>query len=359
MRATLAIYKKDLRETVRDWKTLVLMIVLPTCFFPATILGFIRFIELQSRENATYRVRVVADRTTWDMYCGLVHKWFIGTDLSRDLDNALIAVGPLMSLDSSGMRKDSIPENLRTDRDVFVGWLRSLALQARQDLSRAELQQAVASFDKLSNPARNEILDFWALVAIQGLGLVEWVDLNTAYHGKQTSTPEVGGSADFSVPPEVRRGLDTGKIDAFMASSIDLSLLLANESSCADISVAYNGSRARSHDALVRIREVIEKAGPAITRMRLERYASGKAISDPVVLRNEINTITTSEGIFRIVCQMVPFIILLFTLLGALFSVSVGVGEKEHNTLEAIVVSPIPREALPAENTCSFLLYRT
>src|SRR5690606_26670049 len=85
MKPVAAIYRKELTDTLRDRKTLIFMLLVPTLLIPLLMFGLARLLTTMTKAEQTRPVVIVADGQSHRAYEAMVHQWFLGTEMGRGL----------------------------------------------------------------------------------------------------------------------------------------------------------------------------------------------------------------------------------------------------------------------------------
>jgi sodium transport system permease protein len=108
----------------------------------------------------------------------------------------------------------------------------------------------------------------------------------------------------------------------------------------------YDETRARSRQALGRARRVIAALDRELLHARLAAENLSPQFARPTVVKEASVATRRQVGSF-ILAQALPLLVVLMVLLGAFYpAIDLTAGEKERGTLEALLVTPIPRFAL-------------
>lgn len=360
-RGIATIFAKELVDTLRDRKTLLFMLLIPTLATPLLMGGVTRFMIGFKLRQEVQAVRVAATPEVRAAYEGLVHRWFLDTQTAKGLQ---LASSPMLKvqLASSPMfqvllkpewrdQLKEIPADLMTSPGSFAAWCRGIADKARAGLDNPEILEdegpEALDLRKLPQALRKEAIDFYQ-VAIKGLGLVEWVDLR--------ELPEPATPIDIKALPEPLRGQpDVGKIAAAVRGKqiagalllpAGVSSLAKNEGESLTTSFVYDATLDLSREARGRVRDVMTVLGRSIVDQRLQARGLPSAFARPLELgESEADDLATKSDVaMTVIGGMLPFLIIFFAFLGGMYpAIDLGAGEKERNTLETLILAPTSR----------------
>lgn len=335
------IYRKELLDTLRDRRTLVFMILLPTVMMPLLILGITRVAISIQKEQALRPVVIAAtpaDRAAWEQ---LVHAWFVNTEMARGIRTARSPwLRPIIRPERLE-ELDRLPANLLDDPAVFAEWTRTLASQARSGIET----DATPAADATAAVQNEAALDFYR-VAIKALGLVEFVDPD------ELPTPSPQQRADpipeaLASLPGIERlswALDTGRIHGSLTVTGTLDDVLARPEAFVEVTLVHDSTAGLSGEAANRIREATGTISRATTGVRLTQRGLPTDFVRPVRWRADGNLAPMGRQVLQHVGGLLPYLVLVFTFMGAFYAaVDLGAGEKERQTLETLLLTPCSR----------------
>lgn len=351
LRGIATIFAKELIDTLRDRRTLLFMLLIPTLATPLLMGGVTRFmIGFQQRQQVK-AVRIAATPEARAAYEGLVHRWFLGTATAKGLE---LAGSPMFQALLKPEQRDklgAIPPDLMTSPDAFAAWCREIAGKARAGLDNPDLQEAegpeAQDLRKLPKALRRETIEF-SQVAIRGLGLVDWVDL--------ASLPEPAARINAEALPETLRdrpgiakiaaAIRGKEIEGVLLLPEGAGALAKHEGESLTASFIYDATLDLSREARGRVRDAAKVLGRSIVEQRLEAHGLPPALIRPLELEEpEADDLATrSDVAMTIIGGMLPFLIIFFAFLGGMYpAIDLGAGEKERNTLETLILAPTSR----------------
>ena len=352
------IYRKELLDTLRDRKTLVFMLLLPTVMMPALLFVGMEVALGIVKRNATQEVIIAADAQTREHYREMAHTHFRKSKIGGALKVARSPLVDVMVRD--GLARDllnQVPKDVFETPESYAEWARQLGSQAGEALEEASLEDVreLEGLDMSSLPqsARSagdfedlsrDIFDFYR-VTVRGLGLVEFVDpaeLDPLPKYQQEELPEA------LVDMENGRGVYTAirekKIHGYLSLPQGPRALEGKESGQLEGAFFHDSTIPLSSEANSRVGTVLNRAGESIVSGRLEEKGLSRSFLHPVKLKSGTNLASTSKIALAQIGGMLPYLIVVFAFLGGIYpSIDLGAGEKERGTLETLLLSPVSR----------------
>jgi sodium transport system permease protein len=354
----LAVYRKEFLDTIRDRKTLIFMLLLPTIITPALMLGFAKLSLSMAQKNAVETVTVVASQETQEYYKSLAHQYFLESKTGKFL-NALrspiaqYVMPRRISLDIAR----NIPKAVFEDPNRFHLWTKQIAenygdpmggfleLESQfEDLKSDQFTETMMDTNQLKGWTV-DTLSFYHLF-ISSLGLVQFVEpnsLTTSY------TPE-----DLEDMPEKMKSFEKGesiyaalkekKIDAFLYIPSDPLTLRHKPLDQMEVSLYYDSTIPMSHEARSRLRNLFSTAGHQIVLDRLADQGYTENFTTPVRYAENTNLVSKSQIAMFALGGILPYLVITFAFLGGMYpAIDLGAGEKERQTLETLLLAPISR----------------
>ena len=171
-------------------------------------------------------------------------------------------------------------------------------------------------------------------------GLPEYFDLPTrARRLRLTPVGEEAGAL-----------LDTKEIDLILVVPPGFSAAL-ERGERPTLETQYRQNDERSRLAGQRLLEVLSRWRVTLREVRLRRHGLTTQTIDTFEIRDpereKSNEKRASEGLFNLLLQIFPFLLVMWSLAGALYpAVDVCAGEKERGTMETLLISPAGREEI-------------
>jgi sodium transport system permease protein len=101
-----------------------------------------------------------------------------------------------------------------------------------------------------------------------------------------------------------------------------------------------------ARQALGRLHPILENWKRELKRVRLARQGLPESFDEPFVLQSP-KTTASSENLFDLLVRIFPFMLVMWSLAGALYpAVDLCAGEKERGTMETLLISPAGREEI-------------
>ena len=327
---------KELRDVLRDRRTLIFMLLLPIVVMPLIMIGMSKLMMSQHRAKEERELTIAATPAAQTMITALASQW------QSDNAWAIRALMARIGFESAAGLKD----------------MARLSAKA-QDLRRKSEKQAgtdaatLASWKALRDlgePERDLLRDMDSVSHL--VTLTNWVDLD-AVRGTDRLPPGVTIPADL--PPRLAAsrvaGAITSKEKAVHAAvdvADDYDLLLEQASLSVPITVLYDASQSLSKEAYDRLDAFVEALGRAQVRVRLDEHQLKTGFVKPFELK-AANLASDSREIQAVIGGFLPYLIILFCFFGAFYpSLDLTAGEKERFTLETLLLAPVSRLEIAA-----------
>lgn len=352
-----AVFFKELIDTLRDRKTMIFMLLVPTILTPALIFGIGALAISIIQQNALHPVVVAADAKTQAAYRQMVFDEFKRSDIGRMLKYAhspIVAFffgrGPLNEV------LKNVPAKALHDPVEFEKWVRTMTANARETLAgEVELggvYDTASEFHANQSPADQEALnrlgvalfDFYALT-VRGLGLIEFVDPATLPPAPEYDRENLPYAlAQREDGAKIYGAIQSRGIHGYMVINDDLSTLARRNDQRAEILFYHDSTIALSAEANDRVNGVVQRASQGIVKERVQRQSLSQNFLTPVELAKGTNLASKSQIAIAALGGILPYLFLTFAFLGAIYpAIDLGAGEKERNTLETLLLSPVTR----------------
>ncbi len=342
IRTTLAIFRKELLDTLRDRKTLIFMLLLPTLIMPLLMLGISRMMQEVQKAEEVRTVRIAVSEESRLAWRGLIFDWFQRSELGeqfRILDTPLL--GALIK-SSGGVTADQIPAGITKDPKVFEEWILSLAPQVRANLDSVD-EQPRELMDKLDARSRTELIDFYRM-AIKGYALVEFVELETLDAAAKQPAHIPGDLTDIENLPAIAAAVADREIQGVLMVPAGVRSLVERDERDERILFIHDSTIPLSREGWNRIRSVANIAEHSIVRARLENRGIARVFLEPIDLSADTDLASPERRALNVAGSILPYLVIVFAFLGGLYpALDLGAGEKERNTLETLLVSPAGR----------------
>lgn len=339
-----AVFRKEMVDTLRDRKTLVFMLLLPTLMTPLLMFGIGRLMqEVQKREEVRV-VRIVADERARVAWRGLVHRWFLGTELGGKMKIVDTPVLGALLRNAAGADAAKLPEGTTRDPEAFETWIRGLAPQVRDNLDSID-EQPVELMEQLTPEMRAELIDFYR-VAIKGFALVEFVDPSALAPAPADYAPPHMTEAVAAIPAagSAAWAIAARDVQGLLHAPQGYEGAAATDDATATLAFVHDSTVPLSREALARFETVVGSARDAIVRERLAGRGIAPAFLEPVRLADDTDLASPQKRALNAAGSILPYLVIVFAFLGGLYpAIDMGAGEKERNTLETLLCSPVAR----------------
>jgi sodium transport system permease protein len=341
------VLRKELVYTLRDRKTLAFMLLIPTLAIPLIMFGFSRLVERMEKRRAVKVLRVAADTETRQAYRQLVYEWFLGTDVAAGVR---LATSPIMQAlvkpEQAGALGELRPEVL-TDPAAFEEWTRAMVTMVREGLDAPE-QRTKGPMIKLPEEVQEQIVAYYQVV-IKGFGLIEFVDPATLPDAPEDFQPPALPEQLRSLPHAraLAWGIKAGAIEGYLEIPAGVKTLEHEDQRALEITFLHDSTNSLSAEADARITLVVAEACRCWAQKRLKSRGLTEAFIEPLAMKRGTDLATRSERTLAQIGGFLPYIVILFTFLGAMYpAIDLGAGEKERFTLETLLLSPLSRTEL-------------
>ncbi len=354
---TWTIFKKELLDTLRDRKTLMFMLLIPTLVTPALMIGGSRLVENIMKKKAVERITIVADEQSHARYRGVVHRWF--KEANQDfIFRAALNIG----LNQLAQQDEEIPApspEIYTDPVVFEEWLNEVGDYMTEALSGEDLRERLSEIELPEGSPENSsgmslgdygdtmqlFVDFYT-VGLRGLAFVDF----------ETPDSIDAPSADFvsdGIPEEmisqpnglnIAAAIKSKKIQGYLIFEEDPTESLTNESRTMPVTLWHDSTLSSSKEAETRVSRVLDRTGKLVVISRLKKRDLSPDFLEPMDLKGNTNLASPSQEILAAVGGFLPYLVIVYAFLGALYpAIDLGAGEKERNTLETLLLAPQTR----------------
>ena len=319
MRPVPTVFRKELLDVLRDRRTLVFMLVLPTLAIPAVMWVTTELMTHFIQKLAKERVKV------------LVINPASAPKLKKELEERADPAGRAMQL-VEVLRRYGLTEKelARTKGEPrqFAKLLREKGISREQLLEEV---RAVVGEDEFDPEPRSILAQAYP----------------PNFH---ILTPE-----DLGVSPEVLRdpkkkidylvnAIRTGKIVAAVQFQEGIVSQL-QRGSTGKVRVYYLQSVDRSEAARHGLSKVFRGMSRRVVAERIREKKLPAGFARPFKLRSQ--KLPGPGPLVKLLSQMLPYMILIFAFLGATYpAIDLGAGEKERGTLETLLVAPVARLSL-------------
>lgn len=337
------IYRKELVDTLRDRKTLVFMLLIPALAMPLLIAGGSELVQKLQKKQAVEVVKIAAGERTRAAYRELVHEWFLGTRVATGMRMAGPVFRTLLEPEHTDPLGDA-PAEIFSDPVAFEAWTRELAGKAREGVE-SDIQRNEVPDVEIGDELREESLDYYR-VTFKGLGFVEFVDPSSVATAPDASATESLPEDLRSLPyaANVAAAIRAREVHGYLEIPEAIDSLTGDDQASVELVFLHDSTIRLSEEADDRIRAVVDRTGHRLVEKRLEARALGDEFLKPLTMARGTDLATKSQKALSLIGQFLPYIIIAFAFLGGMYpAIDLAAGEKERNTLETLVLSPVGR----------------
>ncbi|MBU0639706.1 MAG: ABC transporter permease subunit [Planctomycetes bacterium] len=273
------VWRKELKDTLRDRRTVIAMVLVPMVLYPALMLGSLQAFELQTTrlKQESYDVGVASEQAA---------RWL----------RKLVDADPARRALAAGLT----PEQLSAEQVVEQAEAEGFGSEAKPAVTQGESATEAARSDVRRVPPAYRIV----IVA----------DVVAAVEGGQTHAGILveGG---LPAPDNVRS---------------------------AHITLVSDQSEIRSQIAAAGLDGILQRANAQMVLHRLRELALDPELLRPLDL-TEQDVATPEKLGSSVIGQIVPLILIVMTITGAIYpAIDLTAGERERGTLETLMVAPVP-----------------
>jgi len=317
MRHVLTVFRKELVDVMRDRRTLVFMLVIPTVAIP--VLMYIttelmtHFMEKLAREKAD--VLVLNPQAAPDLVDELRSRASLAGRAQR--------IAKL--LEEKGLTEKDLAMT-KGNQEAFLKLLRRRGIDPEE--LTAELRGTSGVEELGMNPS-----SIISMAFPPNLRIVTELD-----------DPKLGSleaeDREQVLQEAVRREVINAAVEFDPDTRDKLAALDA-----ARVTIYYLQTSDRSTAARKGLRSIFESMGKDIVEKRLVQHELPPGFASPLQVRSR--ALPGASVLLKILGQILPYMILIFAFAGALYpAIDLGAGEKERGTLETLLVAPVSRLAL-------------
>ena len=323
MRVVMVIARKELRDVLRDRRTLFFMMLLPIVVMPLMLMGVTKFMTKQAAEKQERTLMLAMDASTQNTLRALGTQWFNENGPAYAVLLGKQGADALGGL--AGMRAMIAGDQTPEEAEV-ADMSRILKLSSEMEPEERELLQDAAAVMNLL--VRSEFVDLASLEP--GGALAQGVEI-----------PEdlPGGLSDERIAVAIQEK----RIEAALHLPSDALVVIEEAGSSLPMHVLYDSSQSLSKEAYDRIANYFEAVDRLVLRLRVHEYSLPVEFARPMTLERA-NVATASRKIQALLGGLLPYLIFAFCFFGALYpALDVTAGEKERFTMETLLLGPVSR----------------
>jgi sodium transport system permease protein len=368
------IFRKEFLDILRDRKTLLFMIALPTLVMPG-LMSVITRLAIRGQQQARRAPLIVqCEQEERDRFLALLTRSAHRHDAL--LDQVLLLFGPEArgELESLG-RELGMPA-----RDVLLGL--NADPRVRNHARAAEVRSALATAQQNAEAKLRGGGDAPVPEEVKGLGASDWndprlhaaralqdllsplatLDYKTAAEvaampaGARAPAPDADLPLSVRLDPARRAAADaitSQRIHARLRVPAGLDEKMVDRDDSLAIEVEWDSTWPLSDEAHRRLAAAVGESGQALRDARLAKADLPASFVAPLEV-NEQNVAPKEKEALNLIGGILPYILILMCFLGGNFpAIDLGAGEKERLTLETLLVTPARRSEIA---TAKFLV---
>ncbi len=335
------IYRKEFLELLRDRKTVIYALIVPTVLIPLLMMGFGRLIQTLQAIERQRIVQIAAPPQVQEAYKEMVFQWFQESNVGIGLQTA---ESPLAAAYLQGEMKDfieSLPNDITTNSEAFHQWALSLRKPKQDQASQAEKLLEEKDFTTIT-PELQEAAAEFSEVIIKGYALIEFID-----PAKQTWELDDGAELPEGETPErakIAKAIRDRKLQGTLSIPESWEADLQDPMQTLEVTFLYDSTISLSNEAYARVQAVVRNVSESAQEKRLRETDLPSSFLRPIRLAAGGNLATASRMSFEVFGTFLPYLVIVFAFIGGLYpAVDLGAGEKERLTLETLLLSTASR----------------
>lgn len=355
------IFRKELLDTLRDRKTLLFMVALPTLLAPGLSAVMARVTQREAQKTQERRLVVQAEPEARDRLIAFLRGRL--ATLDAQAQQLLSALGegvraPLAAI-ASDLGATPFETLIRAASDPAVrDHARYAEFKAAFTGAAQEALKQAGGGAAGGGAGAGGALDAGALAAmrqvadlINPLVTIDFVDAEQAAARPATHPP----LPIEELPERVRRdpallaaaqAVAKRQVQAWLAVPRVLDGELAERDDQVKVEMLYDSTIDLSGEAQRRLAAALKAAGQLTVESRLAREQLPSTFVAPIDVA-PIDTAGKSKQVLKVIAGILPYLLILMSFVGALYpATDLGAGEKERLTLETLLVSPAARSEI-------------
>lgn len=354
------IFRKELLDTLRDRKTLLFMVALPTLLMPGLSAVMARVTQREAQKTQERRLVVQAEPEARDRLIAFLRGRLATLDVQAQ--QLLGALGEGVRAPLSAIAGDLGATPFETliraasdpavrDHARYAEFKAAFTGAAKEALKQAggaagEGAGAGGGLDAGALAAMRQVADL-----INPLVTIDFVDAEQAAARPATHPP----LPIEELPERVRRdpqlhaaaqSVAKRQVQAWLAVPRVLDGELTERDDQVKVEMLYDSTIDLSGEAQRRLAAALKAAGQLTVESRLAREQLPSTFVAPIDVA-PIDTAGKSKQILKVIAGILPYLLILMSFIGALYpATDLGAGEKERLTLETLLVSPAARSEI-------------
>lgn len=321
------VFRKDLKDVLRDRKTLIFMLLLPTLLMPMIMMGVSKFIQRTVEKREMQMVRVAIRTEGKEVFVRLVLERLL-TGGPESIRAALSAVPPEAIEEMRQELCKLVPDD--------VSDLHELAAQTETDLPAGDRKIDPDSKNLIWSICKSEFVDPEEIPRLYGSGKAPPPE---SYPESVTGDEEILAYAN---------AIASKKIQAVLVLPPGLEEVLRGGEAGVQAKIYFDSTIPLSKEAEGRLRGALEAIRDGIVGKRLAARGLSEGFVRPIEVARS-NIAPRRKEMQAVLGRVLPYIIIIFSFLGAFYpALDLGAGEKERFTLETLLLSPASRFEIAA-----------
>ncbi len=341
MKYILLIYFKEWLEIIRDKRTLLMMLVIPVVLTPLVMIGIGRFAFNVAKEQAVKPVKVLATEGSKEKYEELIFKYYKESDVGKLLTLAESGIPGLKNVGDSSLELPKKPEDL----EQFARAIRKVLDEEFIEKSLTNMGELSGSSPSTEVPFELGAMNDFATVLVQGYVLIDFIELEDLEEYQDQEETEVPALlADFERASDIYSAFQNKEIQAVLDIKGEVNLEERTALILENITIVRDKSRPLSLQAYMRMNSSIQAMNQEFAESRINALGYNEQLLRPLRVTKEGDIATSSDFIVAIIGGILPYLIITFAFLGGIHpAIDIGSGEKERQTLETLLATPVSR----------------
>ncbi len=351
------IFRKELLDTLRDRKTLLFMVALPTLLAPGLSAVMARVTQREAQKTQERRLTVQAEPEARDRLINFLRGRL--SVLEAQAAPLLAMFGESVRAPLAAIAKDlgttPFEALLRAASDPAVrGHARFADLKAAFTGAGQEALKQAAGANSGSDAAGSES----GLGAMQKIAdlMNPLVTIDFVAQAELAGRPATHAPTPIEeLPARVRKdpvllaaaqAIAQRQTQAYLTVPRALDGEIVERDDQVKVEILFDSTVDLSNEAQRRLQAALNAASTLTVDARLAREQLPATFVKPVDVA-ALNTAGKSKQVLKVIAGLLPYLLILMSFIGALYpATDLGAGEKERLTLETLLVSPAARSEI-------------
>lgn len=346
------IFRKELLDTLRDRKTLIFMVALPTLLAPGLMAVMSRVMTREARKTQERRLVVQAEPADRERLVACLRGRLAELEaqvaplLARfgpELEAPLAAIATELGRTPFEVLASAALDPAVRDHPRFAELQRSFSGGVGTALQTAGGGAGAPALDAEAFAQGRQVIDL-----LSPLVTLDFVDAAqaAARPASHPPIPEAELTARARAEPRLAsaaQAVATRRIHAWIAVPAALGDDLAQRDDEVQVELLYDSTIDSSNEAQRRLSAALAAAGRRTVVARLRELDLPETFLTPIAVA-AINTAPSEKQALKVIAGILPYLLILMCFVGGLYpATDLGAGEKERLTLETLLVSPAGR----------------